>query len=118
MVTRLGESGTFYHTRVVVVHSCLQLRLIRHEWGASFFNVGASLKNCSRRLQRIKPCGSFGPKADKLLTSLDSFLPHNMYAGTYACTHTHTHIERERERERERESSKLAKKVVFNAQYS
>ena len=38
-------------TRVVVVHSCLQLRLIRHEWGASFFDVGASLKNCSCRLK-------------------------------------------------------------------
>ena len=59
-----------------MVHSCLQLRLIRHEWGASFFNMGASLKNYSCRLQRIKPCGSFDPKADKLLVSLDSFLPH------------------------------------------
>ena len=36
----------------IVVHSCLQLRLIRHEWDASFFDVGASLKNCSHRLQR------------------------------------------------------------------
>ena len=53
------------HTISVVVHSCLQLRLIRHEWGASFFDVGVSLKNCSRCLQRTKSCGSFSPKADK-----------------------------------------------------
>ena len=62
---------------VVVVHSCLQLRLIRHEWGASFFEVGASLKNYSHRLQRTKPWKSFDPKANKLLVGLDSFLPHN-----------------------------------------
>ena len=36
---------------VVVVHSYLQLRLIRHEWDASLFNVRASLKNCSCRLK-------------------------------------------------------------------
>ena len=40
-----------YNTCVVVVHSCLQLRLIRHEWGISFFDMGASLKNCSCRLK-------------------------------------------------------------------
>ena len=51
---------------LVVVHSCLQLRLIRHEWGASFFDVGVSLKNFSCCLQRTKPCGSFDPKVDKL----------------------------------------------------
>ena len=61
---------------VVVVHSCLQLRLIRHEWGASFFDVGASLKNCSRHLQRIKSCGSFGSKANKMLAGLEQILPH------------------------------------------
>ena len=61
---------------VVMVHSCLQLRLIRHEWSASFFDVEASLKNCSRCLQRTKLCGSFCLKADKLLAGLDSFLPH------------------------------------------
>ena len=72
---------------VVMVHSCLQLRLIRHECGASFFDVGASLKNYSHRLQRTKPCGSFGPKADKLLVGLDSFLSHPPPP-----THTHTHI--------------------------
>ena len=54
-----------YRTCVVVIHSYLQLRLIRHEWGASFFDVGVSLKNCSRCLQRTKSCGSFSPKADK-----------------------------------------------------
>ena len=59
-----------------MVNFCLQLRFIRHEWDAFFFDVRASLKNCSHRLQRIKPCGSFDPKADKLLVSLDSFLPH------------------------------------------
>ena len=70
------------HTTSVVVHSCLQLRLIRYEWGASFFNVGASFKHCSRRLQRIKLCGSFGPKADKLLEGLEQILPHNTYSRT------------------------------------
>ena len=35
----------------LVVHSCLQLRFIRHEWDASLFNVRASLKNCSCRLK-------------------------------------------------------------------
>ena len=52
---------------VVVVHSSLQPRLIRHEWGASFFDVGASLKNCSCCLKRTKSCESFDPKADKQL---------------------------------------------------
>ena len=52
------------YTCVIVVHSYLQLWLIGHEWGASFFDVGASLKNCSHRLQRIKPYGSFSSKAD------------------------------------------------------
>ena len=55
------------------------LRLIRHEWDASFFDVGASLKNCSRRLQRIKPCGSFGPQVDKLLVGLEQVLPHKKH---------------------------------------
>ena len=55
---------------------CLQLRLIRYEWGTSFFNVRASLKNYSHCLQRTKLCRSFGPKANKLLVGLDSFLPH------------------------------------------
>ena len=44
--------------------------------GASFFNVGASLKNYSRRLQRTKLCRSFGPKVDKLLAGLEQILPH------------------------------------------
>ena len=71
-----------YHydtTRVVVVHSSLQPRLIRHGWGASFFDVGASLKNCSRCLQRTKPCGSFGPKANKLIAGGSS--PTNVVMG-------------------------------------
>ena len=55
------------------------LRLIRHEWDASFFDVGASLKNCSRRLQRIKPCGSFGPQVDKLFVGLEQVLPHKKH---------------------------------------
>ena len=46
-----------YNSCVVVVHSCLQLRLIRHEWGASFFDVGASLKNCSCRLKEQSCAG-------------------------------------------------------------
>ena len=67
------------YTFVAVVHSYLQSRLIKHEWDASFFDVGASLKNCSRRLQRTKPCRSFSPKADKLLASLEQILPHSYY---------------------------------------
>ena len=63
------------YTFVVVVHSYLQSRLIKHEWDASFFDVGASLKNCSRRLQRTKPCKSFGPKADKLLAGFGTNPP-------------------------------------------
>ena len=39
-----------FETCVVVVHSCFQLKLIRHEWDASFFDVEASLKNYSCRL--------------------------------------------------------------------
>ena len=46
------------------------------EWGASFFDVGVSLKNCSCRLKRTKLCGSFGPKADKLLAGLEQILPY------------------------------------------
>ena len=69
-----------YYTCVVVVYSCLQLRLIRHEWGTSFFDVGTCLKNCSHRLQRTKPCGSFSPRADKLLAGLEQILPHNCYS--------------------------------------
>ena len=61
----------------LVVHFCLQQRLIKHEWGASFFDVGASFKNCSHRLQRTKLCGSFTPKADKLLAGLEQILPYN-----------------------------------------
>ena len=61
---------------VVVVHSCLQPRLIKHEWGASFFDVGANLKNYSCHLQRTKLCGSFGLRADKLLADLEQILPH------------------------------------------
>ena len=43
----LPQKARLYHynTFVVVVHSYFQLRLIRHEWSASFFDVGASLKN-------------------------------------------------------------------------
>ena len=51
--------------------TCLQPRLIRHEWGTSFFDVGASLKNCSHRLKKTKPCRSFEPKVDKLLAGLE-----------------------------------------------
>ena len=57
---------------VVVVHPCLQLRFIRHECCTSFFDVGASLKNCSCHLKRIKPCESFGPKADKQIVGRSS----------------------------------------------
>ena len=57
---------------VVVVHPCLQLRFIRHECCTSFFNVGVSLKNCSRHLKRIKPCESFGPKVDKQIVGRSS----------------------------------------------
>ena len=46
-----------YNTCVVVVHSCLQLRLIRHEWGISFFDMGASLKNCSCYLKEQSRAG-------------------------------------------------------------
>ena len=65
-----------YNTCVGVIHSCLQLRLIRYKWGASFFDVGANLKNYSCRLQRTKPCGSFGLRADKLLAGLEQILSH------------------------------------------
>ena len=64
-------------TCVVVVYSCLQLRLIRHEFGASFFDVRASLKNYSRRLKRTKLYKSFSPKANKLLAGLEQILPHS-----------------------------------------
>ena len=47
---------------VVVVHSCLQLRLTRHEWDASFFDVGASLKNCSCRLKEQSRAGPLIPE--------------------------------------------------------
>ena len=50
------------HTTSVVVHSCLQLRLIRYEWGASFFNVGASLKNCLCRLKEQSHAGPLAPE--------------------------------------------------------
>ena len=67
------------YTFVAVVHSYLQSRLIKYEWDASFFDVRASHKNYSRRLQRTKPCRSFSPKADKLLASLEQILPHSYY---------------------------------------
>ena len=47
---------------VVVVHSCLQLRLIRQEWDASIFDVGASLKNCSCRLKEQSHAGPLIPE--------------------------------------------------------
>ena len=65
--------------RVYHYYTCSSGTLIRHEWGASFFDVGASLKNCSRRLQRTKLFGSFGPKANKLLTGLEQILPHSYF---------------------------------------
>ena len=51
----------------VVVHSCLQLRLIKHEWGTSFFDVGASLKNCSCRLKEQSHAGSSAPERTNCL---------------------------------------------------
>ena len=48
--------------------------------GIIFFDRGASLKNCSRRLQRTKPCRSFGLKADKMLAGLEQILPHIFYS--------------------------------------
>ena len=79
---RVGTKGVNFVLEVVwvvVVHSCLQLRLIRYEWGAFFFDVGVSLKNRSRCLQRTKLCRSFGPKADKLLAGLEQILPYSIY---------------------------------------
>ena len=55
-----------------MVHSCLQLR---HEWCASFYDVGASLKNYSRRLQKTNSCESFGLRANKLLVGLEQIPP-------------------------------------------
>ena len=55
------------YTCVVVVHSCLQLRLIRHEWDTSFFDVGASLKNCSCRLKEQKHAGPSAPERTNYL---------------------------------------------------
>ena len=52
---------------VVMVHSCLQLRLIRHEWSASFFDVGVSLKNCTRRLKEQDRVGPSAPERTNCL---------------------------------------------------
>ena len=38
--------------------------------------MGASLKNYPCRLKRTKSCGSFGPRANKLLAGLKQILPH------------------------------------------
>ena len=80
-----------------MVHSCFQLRHIKHKWSASFFDVGASLKHCSCRLQRTKPCGSFSPKTDKMLTGLEQILPHTANPACanegYKCPLTKTPLE-------------------------
>ena len=51
-----------FETCVVVVHSCFQLRHIRHEWDASFFNMGASLKNCLCRLKEQSHASPSAPE--------------------------------------------------------
>ena len=57
---------------VVVEPSCLQLRLIRHEWDASFFDVGASLKNCSCRLKEQSRAGPSIPERANCLQNKSS----------------------------------------------
>ena len=66
-----------YNTCVVVVHSYLQLRLIRHEWGVSFFNVGASLKNYSRRLKEQSRASPSALEWTNCLRAWNKILPHN-----------------------------------------
>ena len=72
-------SDRLYHhnTCVVVVHSYLQLRLIRHEWGVSFFNVGASLKNYSRRLKEQSRASPLALEWTNCLRAWNKILPHN-----------------------------------------
>ena len=63
------------HTISVVVHSCLQLRLIRHEWGASFFNMGASLKNYSCCLKEQSCAGPSAPEQTNCLRAWNKSSP-------------------------------------------
>ena len=72
-------SDRLYHhnTCVVVVHSYLQLRLIRHEWGVSFFNVGVSLKNYSRRLKEQSCASPLTLEWTNCLRAWNKILPHN-----------------------------------------
>ena len=65
-----------YNTCVVVVHSYFQLRLIRHVWSASFFDVGASLKNCSCRLKEQSCADPSTPKQTNCLWAWIKILPH------------------------------------------
>ena len=65
------------YTCVIVVHSYLQLRLIRHEWGVSFFNVGASLKNYSRRLKEQSRASPSALEWTNCLRAWNKILPHN-----------------------------------------
>ena len=65
-----------YNRCVVVVRSYLQLRLIRHEWGVSFFNVGASLKNYSRRLKEQSCASPLTLEWTNCLRAWNKILPH------------------------------------------
>ena len=71
-----------YNSCVVVVHSCLQLRLIRHEWGASFFDVGASFKNYSCRLKEQSRSGLLALERTNCLR-VGKIFPHNLYLHGY-----------------------------------
>ena len=66
-----------FETCVVVVHSCFQLKLIRHEWDASFFDVEASLKNCSCRLKEQSHVSPSAPEWTNCLRAWIKILPHS-----------------------------------------
>ena len=86
---RVGTKGVNFILEVVwvvVVHSCLQLRLIRHEWGASFFDVRASLKNCSCRLKEQSRAGPSTLEQTNYLRAWNKILPHKyIYIYIYIC---------------------------------
>ena len=58
-------------THVVVVHSCVQLRFIRHEWGRIFFRCGSKSQKLLMSFEGTKSYVSFDPRADKLFAGLE-----------------------------------------------
>ena len=65
-------------TTLVVVHSCVQLRLIKYEWGHIFFQCGSKFKTLLTSLAKNKAVRILRSQSEQTTCGLGFVPPHNI----------------------------------------